>query len=174
MFGVMREVINLDWRKTAELIGVLALVMSLVFVGLQMKQTNDVAFMELDTTMVGTAVDIAELISANSDVWVTRNAGEELTESEHAVYIETLSAMNTRLVVMESHASRLGRDDISDLIRRDWAAFLHQNPGARAAWLSREDNLIQYRRLAAPDAEDFSGWRDSIQVELEALDEAVE
>ena len=169
----MREVINMDWRKTAELIGVLVLVISLIFVGLQMKQTNDVAFMELDTAMVGTAVDIAELIATNPVVWVKGNAGEELTESEHAVYIETLSAMNTRLVVMESHASQLGRDDISHLIRRDWAAFLHQNPGARRAWLSREDNLIQYRRLTAPDAGDFSGWRDSIQSELEALDEAV-
>ena len=148
--------------------------MSLIFVGLQMKQTNDVAFMELDTTMVGAAVDIAELITTNSDVWVKGNAGEELTESERAVYIETLSAVNTRHVVMGSHASQLGRDEISHLIRRDWAAFLHQNPGARRAWLSRENNLIQYRRLTAPDAEDFSGWRDSIQSELEALDEAVE
>ena len=166
--------ISLDWRKIAELIGVLALIMSLMFVGLQMKQTNDVAFMELDTTMVGTAVDIAELIAANADVWVKGNAGEELTESEHAVYVETLSAMNTRLVVMESHASQLGRDEISHLIRRDWAAFLHQNPGARRAWLSREDNLIKYRRLTAPDAADFSGWRDSIQAELAALDGALE
>lgn len=170
----MREVINLDWRKTAELIGIVALVVSLVFVGLQMKQTNEVAFMELDTSMVGTAVDIAELITTNPDVWVKGNAGEELTESESAVYIEVLSAMNTRLVVMESHAAQLGRVEISHLIRRDWAAFLHQNPGARRAWLSREDNLIHYRRLAAPDANDFSGWRDSIQSELRALDEAVE
>lgn len=166
--------INLDWRKTAELIGIVALVVSLVFVGLQMKQTNEVAFMELDTSMVGTAVDIAELITTNPDVWVKGNAGEELTESESAVYIEVLSAMNTRLVVMESHAAQLGRVEISHLIRRDWAAFLHQNPGARRAWLSREDNLIHYRRLAAPDANDFSGWRDSIQSELRALDEAVE
>ncbi|MDJ0655793.1 MAG: hypothetical protein QNJ40_16630 [Xanthomonadales bacterium] len=166
--------INLDWRKSVEIIGVLALVISLLFVGLQMKQTNEVAFLELDTAMVGTAVDIAELISSNPDVWVKGNAGEELTASEQAVYIELLSAMNTRLVVMESHAYQLGRDEISHLIRRDWAAFLHQNPGARRAWLSREDKLIQYRRLAAPDAEDFSGWRDSVLSELEALDSAVE
>ena len=69
--------INLDWRKSVEIIGVLALVISLLFVGLQMKQTNEVAFLELDTAMVGTAVDIAELISSNPDVWVKGNAGEE-------------------------------------------------------------------------------------------------
>ncbi len=164
----------MDWRKTAEIIGVLALVMSLVFVGLQIKQTNEVAFMELDTSMVGAAVDIAELVTTNADVWVKGNAGRELSEAEYAVYVETLSAMNTRLVVMESHASQLGRVEIAHLIRRDWAAFLHQNPGARRAWLSREDKLIQYRRLMAPDAQDFSRWRDSIQSELAVLDAAIE
>jgi hypothetical protein len=166
--------INPDWRKIIELVGVLALVMSLIFVGLQMKQTNDVAFMELDSAMVGIRVDIAELIATNSEVWARGTAGEELTASEYAVFNETISAMNTRLVVMEAHASQLGRDDIADLIRRDWAAFLHQNPGARRAWLSREDNLIKYRRLAAPHAADFAGWRDSIQSELAILDKAVE
>ncbi len=166
--------INPDWRRIAELIGVLAVVLSLMFVGLQMRQTNDIAYLELDTAMVGIAVDTAELIAANSDVWVKGNAGEELTASEYAVFNEMISAMNSRLVVMNSHASQLGRDDIADLIRRDWAAFLHQNPGARHAWLSREDNLIKYRRLAAPDAADFSGWRDSVQSELAILDEAIE
>jgi hypothetical protein len=148
--------LNPDWSKIAELIGILALVLSLIFVGLQMRQTNDVAFMELDTAMVGISVDIAELIATNSEVWVRGNAGEELSAAEYAVYSETIAAMNTRLVVLESHANRLGRDDIADLIKRDWAAFLHQNPGARQAWLSRENNLIEYRQLAAPDAADFS------------------
>ena len=164
---------KLDWRKTAELVGIVALVMSLVFVGLQMRQTNNVAFMELDTAMIGMAVDTAELIAENSDVWVRGNAGEELSASEYAVYSETLSVMNTRLVVMEAHASQLGRDDTAFLIRRDWAAYLHQNPGARQAWLAREDNLIKYRRLLAPDAADFSGWRDGILAELAILDQKI-
>ena len=163
-----------DWRKILELAGVLALVMSLIFVGLQMRQTNDIAYMELDTAMVGTAVDIAELIATNSDVWVKGLAGEELTASEDAIFTETIAAMNLRIVVLDAQATQLGRDDIGSLVRRDWAAFLHQNPGARRAWLSREDNLIKYRQLAAPNAEDYSGWRESIQAELATLDEAIE
>ncbi len=161
-----------NWRRIAELVGVLALVLSLLFVGLQMRQTNDLAFMELDTAMVGISVDIAELVATNPEVWVKGNSGEELSASEYAVYSETIAAMNTRLVVMESHANRLGRVEIASLIRRDWAAFLHQHPGARQTWLSRENNLIEYRQLAAPDAPDFSGWRDSIQSELAKLDRA--
>ncbi len=170
----MRKSINLNWRKTAELVGVVALVLSLVFVGLQMRQTNNVAFMELDTAMIGMAVDTAELIAENSEVWVRGNAGEDLSPSEYAVYSETLSVMNTRLVIMEAHASQLGRDDTAYLIRRDWAAFLHQNPGARRAWLAREDNLIKYRRLLAPDAADFSAWREAILSELAILDQKVD
>ena len=82
--------------------------------------------------------------------------------------------MNTRWLVAESHADRLGRDDIADLIRRDWAAFLHQNPGARRVWLTREENLIEYRQLLAPDADDFSFWRDAIQSDLAILDAAAD
>lgn len=163
-----------DWKSIAEFVGILALVLSLIFVGLQMRQTNDVAFMELDTAMVGIMVDTADLVAANSDVWVNGNAGEELSTAESAVYEEILAAMNTRLVVEELHASQLGRTEIADLIRRDWAAFLHQNPGARRVWLSREENLIEYRRLLAPDAEDFSSWRDAIQSDLAILDEAID
>ena len=157
---------NRNWKSTAEFVGILALVLSLIFVGLQMKQTNDVAYMELDTTMVGIMVDTADLVAANS--------GEELNTSESAVYYEMIAAINTRWVVENMHASQLGRTDIADLIRRDWTAFLHQNPGARQVWLSREENLIKYRQLLAPDAEDFSFWRDTIQSDLAILDEVVE
>lgn len=163
-----------DWRSIAEFVGILALVLSLIFVGLQMRQTNDVAFMELDTAMVGIMVDTTDLIAANSEVWVKGNAGEELSTSESAIYYEILAAINTRWVVEESHARQLGRTEIADLIRRDWTAFLHQNPGARRVWLSREEKLIKYRRLLAPDAEDFSFWRDAIQSDLAILDEAIE
>ena len=165
---------NRGWRSVAEFVGILAVVLSLIFVGLQMRQTNGVAYMELDTTMVGIMVDTADLVASNSDVWVKGNAGEELSASESAVYNEMISVINTRWVVAESHASRLGRSDIADLIRRDWAAFLHQNPGARRAWLSREENLIKYRQLLAPDDEDFSFWRDAIQSDLAILDDVTE
>ena len=161
-----------DWKKIAELFGILALVVSLVFVGLQMRQTNDIAYMELDTAMVAVAADVAELIATNSDVWVKGTAGEELTASEEAIFLATLSAMNLRVVVVDSQARQLGRDDIGDLVRRDWAAFLHQNPGARRAWLTREDTLIEYRQMADPNAQDFSGWRDSIKTELTKFDQA--
>jgi hypothetical protein len=165
---------NRDWKRTAEFVGIPAVVLSLIFVGLQMRQTNDIAYMELDTTMVGIMVDTAELVATNSEVWVKGNAGEELNTSESAVYYEMIAAINTRWVVENMHASQLGRPAIADLIRRDWAAFLHQNPGARRVWLSREENLIKYRQLLAPDAEEFSFWRDTIQSDLAILDEIVE
>lgn len=165
---------NRDWKSFAEFVGILAVVVSLIFVGLQMMQTNDVAYMELDTTMVGIMVDTADLIATNSEVWVKGNIGEELNASESAVYYEMIAAINTRWVVENMHASELGRSDIADLVRRDWAAFLHQNPGARQVWLSREESLIKYRQLLAPDAEDFSFWRDAIQSDLAILDEAVD
>ncbi len=162
-----------NWRNVAEFVGLVALVVSLVFVGLQMRQTNDVAYMELDTTMVGIMAETADLVAANAEVWVKGNAGETLNATESAIYGELINVINTRRVVAEAQARQLGRGDISTLIRRDWAAFLHQNPGARKVWQAKEENLIEYRRLIAPDDADFSGWRDDVLADLAILDAAV-
>ena len=164
---------NKNWRSVAELIGMVALIVSLLFVGLQMRQTNDIAYMDLDMAIVGIMAETSDVVASNADVWVKGNAGDELTAAEFAVYNEMIAVINTRWVVAESHASQLGRPDVADLIRRDWAAFLHQNPGARKTWLAREDNLIEYRQLLAPDNPSFSGWREAIQADLALLDEAV-
>ena len=165
---------NRDWTHIAEFVGFLAVVLSLIFVGLQMRQTNDVAFMELDTTLVAIMVDTADLVATNAEVWVKGNAGEELNTLESAIYYEIIAAINTRWLVENMHASQLGRPDIAEILRRDWSAFLHQNPGARQVWFSREENLIKYRQMLAPGAEDFSSWRDAVQSDLAILDEVIE
>ena len=51
------------------------------------------------------------------------------------------------------------------------ATFLHENPGARRVWKEREDRLIRDRNVLIPDVADQSTWRDTIQANLEKLDQ---
>ena len=61
---------NKNWRSLAELIGMVALIVSLLFVGLQMRQTNDIAYMDLDMAIVGIMAETSDVVASNADVWM--------------------------------------------------------------------------------------------------------
>jgi hypothetical protein len=70
------------WRDSAELIGIAAIVASLIFVGLQLRQEQRIAVVELNqnSTAINTEYQIA--IANIADTWVKANNGEVLSESE--------------------------------------------------------------------------------------------
>ena len=53
---------NKDWRGLAELIGIAAIVASLFFVGLQIRQSQDVALSELDVALNANDIALAATI----------------------------------------------------------------------------------------------------------------
>jgi len=159
-----------DWKNSAELIGVLAIVASLVFVGLQMRQAQEIAYSELDVSLLAIHADTADLITANSEVWVKGSVGDELSVPETAVFTELVKLLNGRWFVEYRHANSLGRADIAETILHDWSAFLYQNPGARRAWKSREENLHRFREMLVPGGDQFSFWRELINADLARLD----
>ncbi|RLC55108.1 MAG: hypothetical protein DRI30_08110 [Chloroflexi bacterium] len=159
-----------DWKDIAELVGIAAIVASLIFVGLQMKQAQDIAYSELDVSLLAIQAEATNLISANSDVWVRGNAGEELSPAETAVFSNLVALLNGRWFVEYRHATQLGRTDIAETIKYDWSAFLYQNPGARRVWLAREENLNKFRDILLTEGNKWTFWRDSINADLTRLD----
>ncbi len=65
-----------NWKYLAELIGVAAIVASLLFVALQMRQAQDIAYSELDVSLLSIQAESANLIATNSEIWVEGNAGD--------------------------------------------------------------------------------------------------
>jgi hypothetical protein len=107
-------------------------------------------------------------------VWVKGSAGEELDPAGHTIFLNLVTNLNNRWFIEFRHSNQLGRPDIAETIRHDWAAFLYKNPGARDVWLSREENLGRFRQSLVPDGDQFSFWKESILadlVKLDALDE---
>jgi hypothetical protein len=159
-----------DWKDTAELVGIAAIVASLIFVGLQMKQAQDIAYSELDVSLLAIQAETTDLISVNSDVWVRGNAGEELNPAEMAVFSSLVTLLNGRWFVEYRHATQLGRTDIAETIKYDWSAFLYQNPGARRVWVAHEENLNKFRDILLTEGNKWTFWRDSINADLIRLD----
>ena len=75
-----------DWRSVAELIGIAAVVASLIFVGLQLRQEQDIAQSQLFADWDDTRIEWSRLLSENNDVWIRGLAGSDLTTNELLVF----------------------------------------------------------------------------------------
>jgi len=71
-----------DWLQ---LVGMVAIVVSLIFVGLQLRQSEHAALAELSHNSVAVGVEISALMAEHSDVWLRACAGEELSTPEQLI-----------------------------------------------------------------------------------------
>ena len=55
-----------NWRETAELIGIAAIVASLVFVGLQMKQTHEIAYSSVYQSRANASSEVSMSLASNA------------------------------------------------------------------------------------------------------------
>jgi hypothetical protein len=74
------------WKDIAELVGIAAIVASLIFVGLQMRQDRTIAESESYIDAASQITELNQLISDNKDIWVKGLDGDELTAEEQSVY----------------------------------------------------------------------------------------
>ena len=140
-----------DWKAIAELVGIGAIVVSLVFVALQLKQSQDIAIAELRQARQSSNVELSSLIAAHSDIWLRGNAGAKLTANDQKVYAQLIEAQHWSHWTGWSRANRFGQDIPRRIAIADFAGFLYQNPGALAAWNAYIENREAIRTELVSD-----------------------
>ena len=95
---------KLDSKRTVELIGIVALVASLLFVGLQLQQSQAITRFEGITDGATRNIAYRTLIADNADVWSRGCLAEDLTLEDqvifaklHSSYIDNAYAQWNRL-----------------------------------------------------------------------------
>jgi hypothetical protein len=73
-------------REWLEIIGILAVVASLVFVGIEIRQTSRAALEESFVGDLGTMIALEEIVVENSDVWLRGCRAEELNDVERVQF----------------------------------------------------------------------------------------
>lgn len=136
---------SVNWKDAAELVGMAAIVASLIFVGLQMRQTRDIALAESGWNSLLSEVETRRPIYEYPDIWAKGNAGEELNPSEAVIYRALITDLNTLQFFKFFNATLLNNDYAADVAHWDMAGFLYENPGARREWESLRDELRRYR-----------------------------
>lgn len=160
------------WREIAEAIGVAAIVASLVFVGLQIRQEDDIARLELIDRSTEQQRELQIWISENSDVWTRGCAGSELSDAERAIFQSMVAVYGNqaynrwvvRFAITEQTGS--GGQYLIDAL----AANVHRYAGFRAAYIAKRSWAVEGRRYNDDYTADFRQAFDTRLAELAEID----
>ena len=144
---------SFSFRLLAELTGVLAIVGSLIFVGLQIQQEQRVAESEVFMSALEVKVGIDAAVAEHAEVWVKAKNTSDLSEVESQV-MESLVIMYRDRAFFESMATLTiaGAGNSVDFSQASgpilsFAVLLHKNPGAQRIWFKLADREARYFEL---------------------------
>ena len=157
-------------REIAEILGIAAIVASLVFVGLQLRQSDQMSRAEIQATFGMMSIEIAALISDHSDVWIRGDAQEELNDADAAVFESLVIAVNDSNYSNFWQALQIDGEQSALEYLNDFSGFLYRHPGVRQVWSEREANLKRYRIALGANVEHSSLYVDTILNSLDELD----
>ena len=123
-----------DWLQ---IVGLAAVVGSLIFVGLQLKQADDIAFAEVLESAAARGTEQQALTADNAETWQKACLGAELTAAEKIiagnVYFSYLQGnFNTWVRYQETGFGGTGSTFLTD----SFAANIYRYPGFRSMALS--------------------------------------
>lgn len=160
------------WRAIAEAVGIFSIVASLVFVGFQIRQEDDIARLELIDRSTEQQRDLRIWIAESADLWIRGCAGEELNEADQAtfqsivdIYInQTYNRWVVRYAITEQTGA--GGQYLIDAL----AANMHRYPGFRAAYEARSRWAAEGRRYEDYYAAAFRKALDTRLAELAEIE----
>jgi len=149
---------KMDWKSYAELLGMSAVVASLVFVGLELRHSQNVARAEMHASNHANVIEVRNARIASAEIWTKGNTNEELTPQEEEIYAQLVYMTNDRFWFAIEQQQLLGLGEGSRADVAEFAAYLHENPRARRLWRSREDRLAKYRGMIDPNERYTPDW----------------
>ena len=171
MHRIGERIVNVrSLNEVAELVGIGAIVASLIFVGLQLKQASDIAKNEVTLGIYATSVDINNEMSEYADIWIRGSRGDELNETDAFVFGNLMQNLNNEAFFARSMRAQLGGGESLGNEVYIFARILHENPGARKSWMEWQSAYQPYRALrrAPLESESFS---DQVREALKSMDE---
>lgn len=118
-----------DWIQA---IGIIAVVVSLVFVGLELRQSRQIASMDQLGIARQLVSEFRSMITDHADVWYRGCAGEQLTDVERLVFEQLVSEYGDLAFTLYARGT-IGVYEGSSRWIDNYAANLHRFPALRTA-----------------------------------------
>jgi hypothetical protein len=129
---------SLEWKELAELMGIAAIVASLIFVGLQLKQDQVIGRYESATDYDDTMIAYSGAIIENADLWYKGIMGAEFDDPADEVRFQALAYMAHRKFAGIYRRNRLLSSGYSiDDVAHQFANELFIFPGLKRVFLER-------------------------------------
>ena len=160
-----------DWKHISELIGMLAIVASLIFLAFQIRQEEDIGLSEIRFADEANAIEVRAAINEHIDVWIKGGAGSELSEKEQVIFNHLVASVNDRAYTVAGYY-RIMNVTARETVIAEFAGLLKHNPGAYEAWKRREQDLQFHRSLIDPNNSEASEWMAEVDSAIEAISKA--
>jgi hypothetical protein len=158
-----------NWKEIAELFGIAAIIASLVFVGLQLKQSQSIALNEVAVAVEANEIELFSAFRADWSIWQRGNAGDDLEPSDEEIYRGLIYLQHWHYQNVWNEYRRYDLESSMTILVADFIAFLNRNPGARKTWRELSVETTVNRRLLMPDYSD-GAFESAVNAALDQLD----
>ena len=148
-------------REWLEIIGIVAVVLSLVFVGIEIRQSGRAAIEESVGSDFGAMIEVEALVVDNADVWLRGCRGEPLDEIEQTQFTRIYHVYEF-MYFMRWLRGTMGVTAANNALTIDnmaWNLY-------RSAGLQREWDLHGAWRPHVPDEMPFQQWRALVEARV--------
>ena len=121
---------KVDLKRIAELVGLAAIVASLIFVGLQMRQDQEIASAQAYVDASAVLTDLNQYVENNKEVWIKGLDGAELSLADKLTFDALCRSIFLRKISHWERAKRLDAGN-PDFIAQSYAYDIHVHPGLR-------------------------------------------
>ncbi len=158
-----------QWLPAAELIGIVAVVASLIFVGMEIRQSQDIARTEWTGIHTDEQIALEALIADHIEVWRRGCAGAALSDTEMAEYARLFSAFY-HVAFERWIRANIGITGANPaFVSKEYAKNVHRFPGFRAMWTIWKSSRVSSADPTLPGIlgfpEEVDGWLSVLEEE---------
>ena len=160
---------KIEWKGVAEFVGISAIVGSLIFVGLQIRQEQNVAVSQIYQTTMAAQVEIHIAMAEHAEVLAKARNVDDLSDAERIAVEELIEMWSARAFFETVSARRIDDGDWSGPVNI-FAFFLYDNPGLQQLWLEkllRKEHFYTQFNQGAP----FFQFNNQVREKLASLQE---
>ena len=166
---------KLSLRDIAELIGFASIVASLIFVGLELRQAQQIAQIDAGATRAAWLFDNRDAVNEYPEIWLKGNSGDQLSDTEQVIYSNLIRNLHTNNIFSWRREQSLGITG-ADYAAEELAWFMHKHPAARKEWESLMQDFSEKRKALGKNsaqsgfAEAGRGFADVVRASLKKFD----
>ena len=153
-------------KELVEAVGIIAIVASLLFVGMELRQSRAIAIGDGNLANAENQIAINDAINEHAAIWVRGNAGEPLNEDDAVIFGNLVRSKSIHAFMEYARLEQVEFHEAADTAAAQFSIFLFQNPGAQQAWNQAESFFARNFEVHVSQ----ETWREKVNANLARME----